>query len=84
MLAYIRIGFIVGLWTLSTVLMVVRSVDYENSSLSPLTGWAILTALWATVLTGWQIQACERQRVGDIASLAVAAYLDHEDVSQLH
>lgn len=76
MLAYIRIGFIVGLWTLSTVLMVVRSVDYKDTTLSPLTGWAVLIALWAAVLTGWQILACERQRVCDIATLAAAAALD--------
>lgn len=72
MLVHVRIGFIVGLWTLSTVLMIIRTVDYDNLTLSPLTGWSILLALWASVVTGWQILTCERQRVRDITQMVVA------------
>lgn len=72
MLHFVRIGLAAALWTLSVALMIVRTVDYENTRLAALTGWAVLIGMVACVVTGWCLLAHERHRIREIAEITAA------------
>lgn len=69
MLGIVRIALVTALWTVSLVLMVVRTADYGNIAASSLSAWAVEVALVASVVTIWHLMIRERHRIKDIAEL---------------